>query len=150
METPIITDDCETFCRGITEVVFSPASHEAITTEVGQRLHRILNSSPEEIQLYRKDFDPALFNDAPTPPKNAPAREHASEACEAGHKSKNGMCPTTGLPCMVKITHPIQFLTGKSVGQLITKARAGNMTKNDFFSGLFKLMSGQTEISQPC
>lgn len=147
MSDPIVTDTCETFCRGIADLVFSPAPHEAVTQEVGQRLYRVLNSSEEEILLYRKDFDPELFNSTPEIPENNRTREHASRACSEGHRSKNGMCPTTGLPCMVKISHPLQFLTGKRVGQLITKARAGNMTQNDFFNQLFKLLSAQNETT---
>jgi hypothetical protein len=138
----MIKDNCETFCRNITSIVFSPVADEAVTGEVGRRLHRILNSTDEEILLYRRDFDPALFNNAPEELRQRP-KEHAAAACEEGHKSKNGMCPTTGLPCMVKITHPRQFLTGKQVGQLIIKARQGRIREEDFFRELFKLMSGQ-------
>lgn len=147
MNQSVITDSCEVFCRGITQVVFSKAPDESVTLEVGQRLHRILNSSKEEILLYRKDFDPALFNNAPMDKNDNRGKNHASEACQEGHHSKNGICPTTGLPCMVKISHPEQFLIGKSVGELIRKARAGTLTQPDFFHALFKCMSGQHELT---
>lgn len=134
------------FSHQITTIVFSSAPRRQKVKEVADRLRQLLSAPRHIVETELSGFDPSLF-DCNAPPKAAnEERSHAHEDCADGPGPENGVCPHSGLPCMVKVTHPQSFFAGQFLGHRIKEAERGNLSRVEFEKALVDFFSGEKQF----
>ncbi|MCH8475104.1 MAG: hypothetical protein LAT55_07745 [Opitutales bacterium] len=138
----------ESFVRKLRNLAEAPQPEREIRQAAAQLLRTLIELPPEEIEKNYQDFDRRLFM-VYTPPETTPPekRQNAAEGCPGGEGPQNGICPNSGLPCMVKVSHPASFLAGKEVGEKIRDLRAGRCSTGVFEKDLTRLFTGENRLS---
>lgn len=138
------------FSKEITACVYSSQTQPAIIHTIGNRLRTLLEAPKEVVEATFMGFDRSLFacysHDPDTANQGTEPRQHAHIGCPKGDGPENGLCPQTGMPCMVKITYPKSFFAGQFIGQLVRRAFRGAMPPEEFERTVYGFLSGQAPL----